>query len=92
MSCIPLTRWRGVASVLFLSKVAVSQSKHRIIIMPCIRWRRVASVLFLSKVGLSLWLLVYTLLGGLTILATETVAGQHKLEEDSQVKYNTVIQ
>jgi hypothetical protein len=45
----------------------------------------VASALFLSKVGLSLWLLVYTLLGGLTILATETAAGQRKQEEDSQV-------
>jgi hypothetical protein len=49
------------------------------------RWRRVASLLFLSKVGLSLWVGVYTLLGGLTILATETAAGHDKLEEDSQV-------
>ncbi len=44
-----------------------------------------ASLLFLSKVGLSLWVGVYTLLGGLTILATETAAGHDKLEEDSQV-------
>ncbi len=44
------------------------------------------SLLFLSKVGLSLWLVVYTLLGGLIILATETAAGHNKLlEEDSQV-------
>jgi hypothetical protein len=50
-----------------------------------VRWRRVASLLFLSKVGLSLWVGVYTLLGGLTILATETAAGHDKLEEDSQV-------
>ena len=42
-----------------------------------------ASLLFLSKVGLSLWVGVYTLLGGLTILATETAAGHDKLEEDS---------
>jgi len=48
----------------------------------------VASLLFLSKAGLSLWLLVYTLLGGLTILATETAAGHNKLEEDAQVNFN----
>ncbi len=47
-----------------------------------------ASLLFLSKVGLSLWVGVYTLLGGLTILATETAAGHDKLEEDSQVSCN----
>ena len=49
------------------------------------RWERAVSLLFLSKVGLSLWVGVYTLLGALTLLATETAAGQHKLEEDSQV-------